>query len=74
MALIRGLFWLALFLFFTFSFVVLFEYGTHDFLDWISKGIPTGKGVRAAIGQIAQEQKVKSVLTLIEAQPLTICL
>jgi hypothetical protein len=31
MALIRGLFWLALFLFLTFSFVVLFEYGTHDF-------------------------------------------
>jgi hypothetical protein len=31
MALIRGLFWFALFVFFTFSFVVLFEYGTHDF-------------------------------------------
>jgi hypothetical protein len=43
-------------------------------LDWISKGIPTGKGVRAANGQIAQEQKVKSVLTLIEAQPLAIYL
>ena len=37
MALIRGLFWLALFLFFTFSFVVLFEYGTHDF----TKGFKT---------------------------------
>lgn len=33
MALIRGLFWLALFVFFTFSFVVLFEYGTHDFAN-----------------------------------------
>ena len=31
MALLRGLFWFALFLFFTFSFVVLFEYGTNDF-------------------------------------------
>src|SRR5947207_13452422 len=31
MSLIRGLFWLVLFVFFTFSFVVLFEYGTHDF-------------------------------------------
>jgi hypothetical protein len=31
MALLRGLFWLILFLFFTFCFVVLFEYGTHDF-------------------------------------------
>lgn len=31
MSLIRGLFWLVLFVFFTFCFVVLFEYGTHDF-------------------------------------------
>ncbi|MEP7013882.1 MAG: hypothetical protein ABI925_00425 [Verrucomicrobiota bacterium] len=33
MGLIRGLFWLALFVFFTFSFVVLFEYGPHDFTN-----------------------------------------
>jgi len=33
MALLRGLFWLVLFLFFTFCFVVLFEYGTHDFVS-----------------------------------------
>ena len=31
MALIRTLFWVVLFIFFTFCFVVLFEYGTHDF-------------------------------------------
>jgi hypothetical protein len=31
MSLIRGLFWLVLFAFFTFCFVVLFEYGTRDF-------------------------------------------
>jgi hypothetical protein len=31
MSLIRGIFWLALFIFFTFCFVVLFEHGTHDF-------------------------------------------
>jgi hypothetical protein len=31
MSVIRGLFWLVLFVFFTFCFVVLFEYGTHDF-------------------------------------------
>jgi hypothetical protein len=37
MALIRGLFWFALFLFFTFSFVVLFEYGTHDFANGFQK-------------------------------------
>lgn len=37
MSLIRGLFWFALFVFFAFSFVVLFEYGTADF----SKGFKT---------------------------------
>jgi len=31
MSLLRGLFWFALFLFFAFCFVVLFEYGTADF-------------------------------------------
>ena len=31
MSLLRGLFWIALFAFFTFCFVVLFEYGTADF-------------------------------------------
>ena len=33
MSVIRGLFWLVLFVFFTFCFVVLFEYGTHDFAN-----------------------------------------
>ena len=33
MSVIRGLFWLVLFVFFTFCFVVLFEYGTHDFTN-----------------------------------------
>jgi hypothetical protein len=37
MALLRGLFWLALFLFFTFCFVVLFEYGTADFTTGFQK-------------------------------------
>ncbi len=37
MALLRSLFWLVLFLFFTFSFVVLFEYGTHDFVPGFQK-------------------------------------
>lgn len=31
MSLVRGLFWIALFLFFAFCFVVLFEHGTADF-------------------------------------------
>jgi len=37
MALLRGLFWLALFVFFTFCFIVLFEYGTHDFTNGFQK-------------------------------------
>jgi hypothetical protein len=37
MALLRGLFWLALFVFFTFCFIVLFEYGTHDFVPGFQK-------------------------------------
>lgn len=37
MALIRNLFWFALFVFFTFSFVVLFEYGPSDFVPGFQK-------------------------------------
>jgi len=37
MALLRGIFWIALFIFFTFCFVVLFEYGTHDFTNGFQK-------------------------------------
>ena len=37
MALLRGLFWFALFLVLTFCFVVLFEYGPHDFAGGAQK-------------------------------------
>ena len=37
MALLRGLFWFALFLVLTFCFVVLFEYGPHDFASGTQK-------------------------------------
>ncbi len=37
MRVIRGLFWLALFVFFTFCFIVLFEYGTADFTTGFQK-------------------------------------
>ncbi len=40
MSMLRGLFWLVLFLFFAFCFVVLFEYGTNDF----SSGFKTEAG------------------------------
>jgi hypothetical protein len=37
MALLRGLFWFALFIVFTFCFVVLFEYGPRDFTNGVQK-------------------------------------
>ena len=37
MVLLRGLFWLALFLVLTFCFVVLFEYGPRDFASGAQK-------------------------------------
>ena len=37
MAVLRGLFWFALFLALTFCFVVLFEYGPHDFANGAQK-------------------------------------
>jgi hypothetical protein len=37
MTLVRGLFWFALFIFFTFCFIVLFDYGTHDFANGFQK-------------------------------------
>jgi hypothetical protein len=43
MSVIRGLFWLVLFVFFTFCFVVLFEYGTHDFANGFKKEFERAK-------------------------------
>jgi hypothetical protein len=37
MALLRGLFWFALFIVFTFCFVVLFEYGPGGFAKGVRK-------------------------------------
>jgi hypothetical protein len=37
MALLRGLFWLVLFVVLTFCFLVLFEYGPHDFANGVQK-------------------------------------
>jgi hypothetical protein len=43
MAMLRGLFWIVLFVFFTFCFVVLFEYGTHDFVTGFQKEFQRAK-------------------------------
>jgi hypothetical protein len=57
MALLRGLFWFALFVFFTFCFVVLFEYGTHDFTNGFQK---EAARVRAfVVKQTSKEEKPK---------------
>jgi hypothetical protein len=37
MPFLRGLFWFALFIIFTFCFVVLFEYGPRDFVSGVHK-------------------------------------
>ena len=37
MALLRGLFWFVLFVVLAFCFVVLFEYGPHDFANGVQK-------------------------------------
>jgi hypothetical protein len=37
MAILRGFFWLVLFIVLTFCFVVLFEYGPHDFTNGVQK-------------------------------------
>ena len=43
MSLLRGVFWFALFLFFAFCFVVLFEHGTSDFSKGFRKEFQKGK-------------------------------
>jgi len=54
MSIIRGLFWLVLFVFFAFCFVVLFEYGTDDF----SNGFKTEFGkVKTYVMDLTKQEK-----------------
>lgn len=56
MSLLRSLFWIALFAFFTFCFVVLFEYGTRDF----KSGFKTEfEKVKTFVSQATQPSKDK---------------
>jgi hypothetical protein len=57
MALLRGLFWLVLFVFFTFCFVVLFEYGTHDFASGFQKEFERVKAFAMEAGKPAPKPK-----------------
>ena len=51
MALLRGLFWFALFLVLTFCFVVLFEYGPRAFASGAQKEYARVKSFVVEIGQ-----------------------
>ena len=57
MALIRGLFWFVLFVFFTFCFVVLFEYGTHDFVNGFQKEFERVKSFAMEASKPSQKPK-----------------
>jgi hypothetical protein len=60
MSLIRGLFWLVLFVFFTFCFIVLFQYGTHDFTAGFKKeGERVKNFVMESVGKGKREEKKK---------------
>lgn len=59
MSLIRGLFWLALFVFFAFSFVVLFEYGTADFSTGFKKEYEHAKAFVMKASKPAAADKTK---------------
>ena len=57
MALLRGLFWFVLFVFFTFCFVVLFEYGTHDFVSGFQKEFERAKAFAMEASKPAAKPK-----------------
>lgn len=57
MSLLRGLFWLVLFAFFTFCFVVLFEYGTADFSTGFKKEFERVKAFALQAGKPAPPPK-----------------
>ena len=59
MSLIRGLFWIALFVFFAFSFVVLFEYGTADFTTGFAKEFDKAKSFVLQASKPASADKAK---------------
>lgn len=57
MSLLRGLFWLVLFVFFTFCFVVLFEYGTRDFVTGFQKEFEKMKTFAKEAGKPSKPKK-----------------
>lgn len=59
MSLIRGLFWIVLFGFFTFCFVVLFEYGTHDFANGFQAEFQKVKSFAQQASKPSKPEKLK---------------
>lgn len=59
MSLLRGLFWIALFAFFTFCFVVLFEYGTADFSTGFKKEFEKVKAFATEAGNPKKDETKK---------------
>jgi hypothetical protein len=59
MSLLRGLFWIALFVFFAFCFVVLFEYGTADFSNGFKTEFGKAKEFVMQATQPAKKDKAK---------------
>ena len=59
MSLLRGAFWIALFAFFTFCFVVLFEYGTADFSNGFMKEFEKVKSFAMQASKPASADKAK---------------
>jgi len=57
MSLLRGLFWIALFVFFAFCFIVLFEYGTADFATGFQKEFTKAKTFVLQAGKPADKPK-----------------
>jgi hypothetical protein len=59
MALLRSIFWVALFLFFTFCFIVFFEYGSRDFTTGFKKEYERVKSFVVAQASKAPAEKKK---------------
>lgn len=59
MSLLRGLFWLSLFVFFAFCFVVLFEHGTSDFSNGFKTEFDKAKTFVMQASKPAKADKAK---------------
>ncbi len=60
MSLLRGLFWLSLFVFFAFCFVVLFEHGTSDFANGFKTEFDKAKStVMQSVKPAKKDEKAK---------------